>query len=41
MVLEKGVIPPNALFKKMNQKIDVGFYNLQVSAATLFQSFLH
>lgn len=28
--LEKGVIPPNALFEKMNPKIDAAFYNVSV-----------
>jgi acyl transferase domain-containing protein len=30
MALERGVIPPNALFEKLNQNIDADFFNLQV-----------
>ncbi|KAF2829294.1 polyketide synthase PksD [Ophiobolus disseminans] len=30
MMLEKGVIPPNPLFEKMNPKINAWFYNVQV-----------
>lgn len=30
MILEKGIIPPNALFEKWNPKIDAKFNNLQV-----------
>lgn len=30
MMLEKGIIPPNALFEKMNPKINAKFYNIQV-----------
>jgi hypothetical protein len=30
LVLEKGIIPPNALFEKLNPNIDADFYNLQV-----------
>lgn len=30
MVLEKGVIPPNALFEKWNPKINAKSYNLVV-----------
>lgn len=29
MILEKGIIPPNALFEKMNPGIDAKFYNVQ------------
>ena len=29
-MLEKGIIPPNALFEKLNPNIDADFYNLQV-----------
>lgn len=35
MVLEKGLIPPNALFEKINPKIDVDFYHLEVSNSIL------
>jgi acyl transferase domain-containing protein len=31
MILEKGIIPPNALFEKLNPKINARFYNLKVS----------
>lgn len=30
MILERGVIPPNALFEKLNPNIDSDFYNLAV-----------
>lgn len=30
MVLEKGVIPPNANFEHVNRSIDVDFLNLKV-----------
>ena len=30
-VLEKGIIPPNANFKRLNPRIDAEFFNLQVS----------
>lgn len=30
LVLEKGIIPPNALFEKLNPSIDADIYNLQV-----------
>lgn len=30
MILEKGIIPPNALFEKMNPGIDAQLYNVQV-----------
>ncbi|KAK7214382.1 hypothetical protein V2G26_002385 [Clonostachys chloroleuca] len=30
LVLERGIIPPNALFKKLNPAIDASFYNVQV-----------
>ncbi|PVI01618.1 hypothetical protein DM02DRAFT_590921 [Periconia macrospinosa] len=30
LVLEKGIIPPNALFDDLNPKIDAEFYNLKV-----------
>src|SRR5271156_6559091 len=30
LVLEKGIIPPNAIFEKLNPNIDADFYNLQV-----------
>lgn len=30
MILEKGVIPPNALFEKMNPDIDADFYHVKV-----------
>ena len=29
-MLENGVIPPVALFEKLNPNTDAGFYNLQV-----------
>lgn len=30
-MLERGVIPPNALFDELNPEIDAEFYNLKVS----------
>ena len=30
MILEHGVIPPNALFEKLNPKINAKFYHLEV-----------
>lgn len=30
MVLEKGIIPPNATFKNVNPRIDADFHNLKV-----------
>lgn len=30
VILEKGVIPPNALFEKINPDIDVDFYHTAV-----------
>jgi hypothetical protein len=30
VILEKGIIPPNALFEKMNPDIDVDFYHTEV-----------
>jgi hypothetical protein len=33
MILEKGIIPPNALFEKLNSKINAKFSNLQVRLA--------
>jgi len=30
MILEKGIIPPNALFEKLNPKIKASFYHLEV-----------
>lgn len=35
MVLEKGIIPPNANFQTINPSIDAEFFNLKVSAASL------
>jgi hypothetical protein len=35
-VLEKGIIPPNALFEKINPDIDAEFYNLEVSRPTSY-----
>lgn len=35
MILERGQIPPNALFEKLNTKIKAKLNNLQVSTATL------
>lgn len=31
LMLEKGMIPPNALFEKLNPRIDAEYYDLQVS----------
>lgn len=30
VILEKGIIPPNALFEKINPDIDVEFYHTEV-----------
>lgn len=30
MVLERGIIPPNASFEKPNPNMDLDFYNIQV-----------
>lgn len=30
LMLEKGIIPPNALFETLNPRIDAGSYNLHV-----------
>ena len=30
-ILEKGIIPPNALFEKLNPKINAKFYHLEVT----------
>ncbi|RYP49220.1 hypothetical protein DL768_005037 [Monosporascus sp. mg162] len=35
LALERGVIPPNALFEKMNPAIDAEFYHLQVPTESL------
>lgn len=35
MILEKGIIPPIALFEKLNPKINAKFNNLQVCLAAL------
>ena len=35
MVLEKGLIPPNANFASLNRKIDADFLNLKVRAAQI------
>lgn len=34
MILEKGLIPPNANFKKLNPNIDAEFLNLKVRYLT-------
>jgi hypothetical protein len=31
-MLEKGIIPPNALFEKVNPDVDTEFYNVEVGA---------
>ena len=33
MVLEKGLIPPNANFESLNHKIDADFLNIKVRGA--------
>ncbi|RWA08359.1 hypothetical protein EKO27_g6749 [Xylaria grammica] len=35
MILEKGVIPPNALFESMNPGIDADFYRVQVPTKSI------
>ncbi|KAK3329248.1 hypothetical protein B0H66DRAFT_634456 [Apodospora peruviana] len=32
LILEKGIIPPNALFEKLNPNIDAKFHNIEVPA---------
>jgi hypothetical protein len=34
VILEKGMIPPNANFEKINPDVDVEFYNITVSTYT-------
>lgn len=34
LVLEKGIIPPNALFEKMNPEIDAESWRVQVYSST-------
>lgn len=36
MILEKGIIPPNANFIRMNPKIDAEFLNIKVGTANLY-----
>lgn len=31
MTLERGIIPPNALFESINPEIDADFYNVRVN----------
>ncbi|KAH8897429.1 hypothetical protein GQ53DRAFT_791898 [Thozetella sp. PMI_491] len=35
IVLEKGIIPPNALFEKLNPDIDAEFFNLEVPTKSI------
>ena len=35
MVLEKGLIPPNANFQSLNHKIDADFLNIKVKGAVV------
>lgn len=35
MILENGIIPPNALFEKLNTKINAKFYHLEVKTPYL------
>ncbi|PFH62219.1 hypothetical protein XA68_14498 [Ophiocordyceps unilateralis] len=35
LVLEKGIVPPNALFETMNPDIDAEFYNLEVPTRSI------
>lgn len=37
MVLERGIIPPNTNFERVNSKIDAEFLNLQVCESSLFR----
>ncbi|RYP40552.1 hypothetical protein DL768_010620 [Monosporascus sp. mg162] len=39
LVIEKGVILPNALFEKINPEIDTDFYNTKISLVELLKSF--
>lgn len=41
MILEKGMIPPNALLEKMNPKIKAKLNNLQVRVAVYIDSGVH
>ncbi|KAK4212160.1 hypothetical protein QBC37DRAFT_288666 [Rhypophila decipiens] len=34
LVLEKGVVPPNAMLEKVNPDIDAPFYNIEIPAAS-------
>ena len=34
MILEKGIIPPNATFERLNPKIDAEFLNMKVEVLT-------
>lgn len=38
LVLEKGIIPPNANFQEINPNIDAEFLNIKVSESSLLQS---
>ena len=40
MVLEKGVIPPNTNFERLNPKIDANFLNIKVGQIILFVELL-
>ncbi|KAI0133842.1 putative polyketide synthase [Xylariales sp. AK1849] len=35
LILEKGIIPPNANFEKINPELDVDFYNIEVPTANV------
>jgi len=36
LILEKGIIPPNALFEMMNPKINAKFYHINVGCTPFF-----
>lgn len=40
MILEKGIIPPNALFEKLNPKINAIANNLEVTFSHIILSFI-
>lgn len=40
MVLEKGVIPPNTNFEKVNSKIDTAFLRIKVSTTRALGPYL-
>jgi hypothetical protein len=41
VILEKGIIPPNALFEKVNPAIDVDFYKTKVPPTDFTENLLN